>query len=235
MSRELWLIQAGVFLNMLGYGAVFPFEVIYLHDQRDLPLSTAGLVVGVITGGAVLTAPVAGVLIDRIGARFTATAAGCSLAAGYAGLGVAHPATAAFAAAAFAGAGNGALQPAQSTLIAVLAPSDALHRASAVSRVAVNFGLGLGAAIGGLIANFGLPGFQALFFANAVTYLIYVTILSLVVREPVVRRARLGGGYRAVLRDRTFVQLALTNVAMIAVGWESSRRSSLPMRRDRSH
>ena len=37
LSRELWLIQAGIFLNMLGYGAVLPFEVIYLHDGRADP------------------------------------------------------------------------------------------------------------------------------------------------------------------------------------------------------
>lgn len=34
LSRELWLIEAGIFLNMLGYGAVLPFEVIYLHNGR---------------------------------------------------------------------------------------------------------------------------------------------------------------------------------------------------------
>jgi MFS family permease len=31
--------------------------------------------------------------------------------------------------------------------------------------------------------------------------------------------ARAGGGYRRVLRDRAFVHFALTNVALIAVGW----------------
>jgi hypothetical protein len=31
LSRELWVVEAGIFINMLGYGAVLPFEVIYLH------------------------------------------------------------------------------------------------------------------------------------------------------------------------------------------------------------
>jgi len=34
LSRELWLVEVGIFLNYLGYGAVLPFEVIYLHDGR---------------------------------------------------------------------------------------------------------------------------------------------------------------------------------------------------------
>jgi hypothetical protein len=32
LPRELWVVQAGFFLNYLGWGAVMPFEVIYLHE-----------------------------------------------------------------------------------------------------------------------------------------------------------------------------------------------------------
>jgi predicted MFS family arabinose efflux permease len=55
----------------------------------------------------------------------------------------------AFVAAVAAGAGNGALLPSQSTLLASLASPQVRHRASAVSRVAGNLGMGLGGALGG--------------------------------------------------------------------------------------
>src|SRR5215472_9643600 len=84
LSRELWLVEAGIFLNMLGYGAVLPFEVIYLHDERGFSLGIAGLMVGAITGVAVVLAPAAGPLIDRFGARAVSAIAGVALAAGYA-------------------------------------------------------------------------------------------------------------------------------------------------------
>src|SRR4029077_1838235 len=116
LSRELWLVEIGIFLNMLGYGAVLPFEIIYLHDGRGFSLGVAGLVVGVVTGLAVVIAPAAGPLIDRFGARVITACAGVVLAAGYAGLAFAHSPGYAFAAAALAGAGNGALSPGQSTL-----------------------------------------------------------------------------------------------------------------------
>jgi MFS family permease len=64
----------------------------------------------------------------------------------------------------------------------------------------------------------GLNGFVALFLANAVTYVVYVAILVAVVREDA-RPEPVAGGYRIVLRDRAFVRLAVTNVAVIAVGW----------------
>src|SRR4051812_39288229 len=218
LSRELWLVEIGIFLNTFGWGAVLPFEVIYLHDGRGFSLATAGLVVGALTGVAVVTAPLSGPLIDRFGPRTTAAAAGIALAAGYAGLAFAQSPAHAFAAAALAGAGNGALNPSQSTLLAALAPRDLRHRATAVSRVAANAGFGLGGALGGLVAVAGLNGFVALLLLNAATYLAYACVIVAVVPEHV-EADRIAGGYRVVLRDRAFIHLALTNVAIIGVGW----------------
>src|SRR5262245_60406911 len=149
LSRELWLVQLGIFLNMFGYGAVLPFEVIYLHAGRGFSLGVAGLVVGVITGVAVGTMPLAGPLIDRFGARATTAGGGGALAAGYAGLAFAHSPAQALVAAALAGIGNGLLGPSQSTQLTALAPAEVRHRATAVSRVAANAGIGIGGALGG--------------------------------------------------------------------------------------
>ncbi|HEX6685046.1 MAG TPA: MFS transporter [Candidatus Limnocylindrales bacterium] len=218
LSRQLWLVQVGIFVNMLGYGAVLPFEIIYLHEERGFGLGVAGLVVGAITGVAVVTAPMAGPLIDRFGARAAVVCGSVALAAGYAGLALAVEPWAALAAAAVAGAGNGVLNPGQSALVAGLASRDIRHRATAVSRVAANAGFGLGGAVGGLVAALGLAGFVALFFANTITYLVFAGVLLAVVpagarAEPVAR------GYRVVLRDRAFMHLVGINLAMIAVGW----------------
>ena len=218
LSRELWVVEAGVFLNMLGYGAVFPFEIIYLHEARGFSLGVAGLVVGLVSGVAIFVAPIAGAVIDRVGARTTAVAAGLALAGGYGSLAFVTTPPMAFAAAALAGVGNGGLGPSQSALMAALAPRELRQRASAVSRVAVNVGIGLGAAIGGVVAGFGLNGFILLFLANAVTYLVYLAILVVAVRDEA-GPAPIAGGYRQVLRDRALMRFSLINVVMIAVGW----------------
>ena len=218
LSRDLWTVQVGIFLNTLGYGAVLPFEIIYFHNGRGFSLSIAGLVVAAITGVALVTGPLSGPLIDRLGARVTAVGAGVLLAAGYVALAFADQPGLAFAGAGLAGMGNGALNPSQSALIATLSPADRRHRATAVSRVATNAGFGLGGALGGAVAATGLDGFVDLFVLNAATYLTYVGILAVVVRESP-RPAPIGGGYRLVLRDGAFIHLALANVALIAVGW----------------
>jgi MFS family permease len=78
--------------------------------------------------------------------------------------------------------------------------------------------MAIGSALGGFVAANGLTGFVVLFLVNALTYLVYVCVLVAVVRD-VVRPEPITGGYRHVLRDRAFLHLAATNVAMIAVGW----------------
>ncbi len=204
--------------ELLGWAAVLPFEIIYLHDGRGFSLGDAGLVVGTVTGLAVVAAPAAGWLIDRVGARATAATAGVALAVGYGGLAFSHTPRQAFIAAVAAGVGNGALLPSQSALLVSLVPQTLRHRSTAVSRVAANAGFGLGGVLGGLVAAYGLNGFVLLFLVNAVTYLLYVVILVVVVREDP-RPAPAAGGYRVVIRDRPFVRLALTTIAVIGVGW----------------
>jgi predicted MFS family arabinose efflux permease len=56
------------------------------------------------------------------------------------------------------------------------------------------------------------------YWANALTYLVYVCVLIAIVRDGT-RPEPMTGGYRIVVRDRAFMRLALTNVAIIAVGW----------------
>ena len=153
-----------------------------------------------------------------MGSRWTAVVALLALGAGFAGLAFAETPAQALVAAAAAGIGNGALQPSQSALVASLVSSDLRHRATAVSRVASNLGIGIGAVIGGVIAAHGLSGFVVLFLINAVTYWLYALVLVVGVREDP-RPERLPGGYRVVLRDRPFLRLALINVDVIAVGW----------------
>jgi MFS family permease len=218
LPTELWIVSLGIFLNSLGWAAVLPFEIIYLHDGRGFSVGDAGLVVGTITGLAVAAAPAAGWLIDRAGARATAAVAGTALALGYGGLAFAHTPAQALVAAVAAGIGNGALLPSQSALLVSLVEPELRHRSTAVSRVAANAGFGLGGVVGGLVAAYGLNGFVSLFLVNAVTYLLYVAILVATVREDP-RPAPVAGGYRVVIRDRAFLRLALTTVAVIAVGW----------------
>ena len=216
LSRQVWIVEIGVFLNMLGYGAVLPFEIIYLHDGRGFDLGVAGLVVGLVTGVAVVTSPIAGASRRDRSGRSSSDRRRRGLCR------LRRPGPCRVTADGLRGGRTRrgrkrARSPSQSALMTALAPRELRQRASAVSRVAVNVGIGLGGAIGGVVAGFGLWGFIVLLLANAATYVVYVAILVAMVPEDV--RVPSVGGYRRVLRDRAFVHFAATNVVLIAVGW----------------
>src|SRR5262249_31219861 len=99
-----------------------------------------------------------------------------------------------------------------------LARPEVRHRATAVMRLASNSASAAGGAVGGLIATHRLNGVVFLLVINAVSYLLYRVIIVTVVRENA-RPEPPAGGYRILVRDRAFVRLALTNIAITATGW----------------
>jgi predicted MFS family arabinose efflux permease len=88
----------------------------------------------------------------------------------------------------------------------------------------MNLGIGLGAAIGGLIATTADPGsFTRMFLFDAATFLVFATVLLVGVKEPPATEPEEHeepGSYRAVLRDRNFLALTGLNVLFVAVGYE---------------
>jgi MFS family permease len=104
-------------------------------------------------------------------------------------------------------------------MVVQLVPRELRHRATAVSRVAVNLGVGTGGALGGLVATTSEPAtYTALFLVNAATYLVYAGIVLRLPapRTPARERA---GGYARVLRHRPLLPLVAANVLFTAIGW----------------
>src|SRR6266853_6525253 len=219
LSQPVWVVQVGVFLNMFGYGAVLPFEIIYLHTARHFSLTAAGLVVATVTGVAIVASFPAGSLIDHIGPRDAAAAGLVLLALGYGGLAFVTSVWEAFACALVAGCGNGLVTPGQSALVAALVPRALRPRATAVSRVSVNVGFASGAALGGVVATAGNAGLRALFLVNAATYLGYAFLLRAAVHVAAAPHDAPRETYRRVFADRPFLTLAAGHVGFIAVGW----------------
>ena len=89
LPRELWIVQLGIFLNYLGWGSVLPFEVIYLHEGRGFSLGTAGAVIGILTGLAVVRRPSLGQSSTRRRPD-DGRGGGLALAVGYGGLALAQ-------------------------------------------------------------------------------------------------------------------------------------------------
>ena len=226
LPRPVWILEAGTFLNFFGSGIAFPFLIIYLHNVRGFGLGTAGLVVAALSVVGIAAGPAAGPLIDRFGGRVTLGAALLVAAVGYGLMPLVHEPWHAFALAAVIGLGGGTFWPSVSVLLTSLTPPEKRHRAFALQRVALNFGLGLGGLVGGLIASTSDPSsFTVLFLVDAATYVGMVFVLPFV-SEPQLEEAldetfeaERGAGYRAVVRDRALLSLLALNVVFISAGY----------------
>lgn len=208
-------------VNMVGSAALFGFVLIYFHEVRGIPLDRAGFAVGAMSFTMVLCTPVAGSLSDRFGARRMLTA-GCliSIVAG-----VLYAVVASFPAAVgvsvLLGVGNALWFPSQSALLALIVQPHERPAVSAFQRASLNLGAALGGVLGGFLVRSGsLGAFRWLFAVNVLTYVLFLAVLPGLptgrVQANDHRAERPGFG--DVVRDRFFVQLLVTDVA-VALGF----------------
>jgi MFS family permease len=224
LSRPVLILQGGNALNYFGYGLVLPFEIIYLHQIRGFPTSTAGLVLAATMGTSAIVTPPTGALLDRYSAKAIVVAGSLASALGYAGFAfVEHP-WEAFACSVVSGAGLGAALTANRTLVVWLVAPEQRAAAFALNRVAGNFGIGLGATVAGFVvaAAQRLSSFQILYVFDAVTYAGFALIALAAVPSPravtVAATDANGTGFRAVARDRLFLTVIAANFVLVVVG-----------------
>ncbi len=217
LPREIQVLQLGGLLNAIGNGLVLPFTLIYLHNERGIDLTTAGLVLGTNAAVSLVAGPIAGALVDRVGGKRMLTIALGFLMLGIGGYAFVETAWHGFLAAAILGIGNGAFWPSQSTLLSGLASREQRPTVFAMQRVTMNLGIGIGGLTGGFIAA---ASFQALFLLDALTFVGYAVVLWRFVPEPrrQLERAVRAGSYRDVFRHRVFMGLIAVNALFIAAG-----------------
>jgi MFS family permease len=234
LSRDLWIYELGVGLDALGRGATTPFVLIYLHDVRGFSFALSGLVAASFAAAAFAGTFVGGALSDRLGPR--ATLIGSLLATGgaYAWLAFVSTPWAAFAAMALSGLGFGAFRTSHSAALATLAEREGNSLiAFSVNRAMDNFGLGIGALVGGLIATTAAPEtFSVIFVVDAVSSFAFALIVAVALRAPIAAAARQPerprASYRALLRQRKLLALVSLNVLYVCAGY-AVFQSALPI------
>ncbi|HET7572343.1 MAG TPA: MFS transporter [Gaiellaceae bacterium] len=217
LPRTVYILQAGGLVNAFGNGVVLPFLVIYLHNVRGISLGLAGLAGATQSATALLAGFAAGSLSDRIGPRRVLLASLAVMAVAFGLMPGIREVWQAFALYALWGLGSGSFWPAQSALLAGLAPVRRRSTAYALQRLTMNVGVALGGAVAGLIASVAHPrSFTVLFLLDVCTFVGYGIVVALRVPSPALHPDRASGTWGAVLRDRTMVSFSLLNAVFMA-------------------
>ena len=215
-APPFWFLWAGQLVNRLGY-FVQPFLTLYLVQERQVPVATAGVLVAAFGAGAVVSQLVGGALVDWAGRRATLVLGmvGTSLALLGLGFSSALPLLGVFAA--LTGLFLDVYRPAVSALVADLVPAADRPRAFGLLYWAVNLGLSVAAVLGGALAA---RGYWLLFVLDAATCLVFAALIARGVPETRPQRsaqARAGRGFRAALHDRLLLGLTATTLLTATV------------------
>ena len=168
LPRAISIVFAATLVNRVGTMAL-PFLVIYLTNDRRFPPEAAGVVLGLYGAGALIAGPLAGVFVNRVGARVVMFGSPC--ASGILSLLIPWAEDASTGAVVvFRWAlTTEAFRPACAAVVAEHAPPTQRRMAYAVLRLAVNLGMSIGPAIGGVLAE---HSYAALFIVDGVTSLL---------------------------------------------------------------
>ena len=203
---RLALVIGGASVGSVGWGAVLPFLYADVAQARGLGGSVAAATFTAFALGALLAAPVAGHLADRVPPALVATAARAGMVLALVGLTYAGGPLTLWSAALAYGAAYAAVQPAVSVLVLQLTPTARRRDAFAAQFIGLNLGLAAGGLAGGRLVDLttATGARPAYLFAAA------ASVLSAVLVAIGGRRARRASvavsepedvvGYRAVLR-----------------------------------
>jgi MFS family permease len=229
LGRRAWQLLGGVALFEVGTGMTLPLVIVYLHRAVGLSLSQAGIALAAMGAGGLAGVLVAGWTADRWSALGTALVALGAAAIGSLGFLVVHDLPEAALASAVQGAGFAAtfigVFP---LLIRSVEPgrrSDVLGTNYGVT----NLGLGLGAAVAGLLLTASPAAFRPLFVVDALSSVAFAVVLvaARTPTQPDADGEAVHGGYLRVARDGRLLAATGINLLLVVAGY-SQTSSALP-------
>ncbi len=239
LPKEVWYLCLAILVNRAGT-MVLPFLTLYLTVDRQWSGGSAGLALTVYGIAAIIVAPIAGRLADRLGSllilKLSLFLSGLILfvfpfvTSLYGILTV----TAIWA---FA---NESFRPPSMALIGRLTGPAERKMAFALSRLAVNLGMSIGPVIGGFLA---MRSFRSLFYVDGTTAIIAGALIAVMpwrIREAMPDETAPDSqtkptpalGYASVLRDRRFVYFLIAMLPVEMVFFQSLAAMPLFVVRD---
>lgn len=219
-----WALSTTAF-QTIGRGMTLPFTVIYLSEVRAVPLSTSGILLGLVGVVALMVTAPAGALTDRWGARRLLIIGTVAAILGPVALGLGTTIPAFVVGFILLGISFGTSWSSWNTLIASFLTGPLRQQFFGVNFALINLGIGIGGVVAGLVANVEEPStFTAIFLVDAACMLIPLTLLLGPLRHVRGRPEHAADDpsaatYRAVLRQPTVLWLTALTFILTLVGY----------------
>ena len=173
MPRGVWILAITALVNRAG-SMVMPFLTLYLTRQLGLTVSQAGFLFFWYGLGAIVAGPLAGRLADRLGPAAVMKASLFLSGAVLLVYPYAHSIGWVMAATLALAVTSEAFRPASMAVVGALVPPQDRKSAFALYRLAINLGMSVGPAAGGLLAAL---SFRYLFLVDGTTSLLAGAVL----------------------------------------------------------
>ncbi|MCE5496084.1 MFS transporter [Staphylococcus pseudintermedius] len=172
MPKEIWSLVIGMAINITGASFLWPLNTIYMNEELDKSLSTAGLVLMVNSFGMIVGNLLGGTLFDKLGGYRTIMLGTIVSLCATILLNFFHgwPWYAIWLI--MLGFGGGMIIPAIYAMAGAVWPQGGRQTFNAIY-LAQNIGVALGAALGGFVAEL---SFNYIFMANLAMYVIFFFI-----------------------------------------------------------
>jgi MFS family permease len=172
MPRALWLLIIGMAVNVTGSSFLWPLNTIYIHEHLGKSLSIAGVVLMLNSAASVIGNLYGGSLFDKIGG-YKSINLGISITlSALIGLTFWHGWPAYIIFQIIIGFGTGIIFPAMYAMAGSVWKEGGRKAFNAIY-VAQNLGVAIGAALGGIVADY---SFEYIFFANTIMYVLFMFI-----------------------------------------------------------
>ncbi|WP_328854514.1 MFS transporter [Microbispora hainanensis] len=219
--------MAGMVVDSTGSGMYLPLSLLFFHHVTGLPIERVGVIMTAAALFSLVANPIAGVLVDRFGARAVVVGGYLVRAVGFAAYPLVDSPLTMFLAVALVALGDGSYPPSIQSFVAAIARGADRDRLLAAQRSLRNAGLGAGGLIAGAALGLGSDAaYRVIVLVSAAAFAGAALILRTIpvpggrdrtatragAAAPAPAAARGSGGYRLVLRDRTFLALTLQNV-----------------------
>ena len=216
LPRDLWLLALVALVNRAG-SMVLPFIALYLTQQRGFSVILAGRVLGLYGVGAIIGSYLGGWLTDRVGPTRCQQLSLVASGFGYLAFSMLRDLEAILVATLLLSVVVESFRPANMAGFAQRAPREMQARAFGLLRLAANLGMGIGPAVGGVLA---LYDYAWLFYLDAATCWLAAGIMALALRRiapaPREQATGPGGAGRSPWSDGPFLAF-LVLVALLAM------------------